>query len=115
MDSILKSIKKLLGIAPEYKHFDNDIIMHINSVFMILTQIGIGPATGSFITNEMNTWKDVFGDITNIEAIKSFTYLRVRLLFDPPTSSALLESINRQAQELEWRLNVQAETTKQEV
>lgn len=107
MDSILTSIKKLLGITEEYKHFDNDLIMHINSVFMILTQLGVGPATGYSITNVTETWSDFLGtDLSRLEMVKSYTYLKVKLLFDPPTSSAVIESINRQISEFEWRLNV---------
>lgn len=107
MDSILTSIKKLLGITEEYKHFDNDLIMHINSVFMILTQLGVGPATGYSITNATETWSDFLGtDLSRLEMVKSYTYLKVKLLFDPPTSSAVIESINRQISEFEWRLNV---------
>lgn len=110
MDSILTSIKKLLGIAEDYTHFDGDIIIHINAVFMILTQIGVGPASGFSITSNTETWTDFLGDLTELEAVKTYTYLKVRLLFDPPTSSSILESMNRMISELEWRLNVQAES-----
>lgn len=105
MDSILTSIKKLLGITEEYKHFDNDIIMHINSVFMILNQIGIGPDEVFSIEDDIASWDD-FLDNTNVEAVKSYVYLKVRLLFDPPTSSSVLDSMNKMISELEWRLNV---------
>lgn len=106
MESILISIKKLLGISEDYTQFDADIIMHINSALMILNQIGVGPETPASITDQMNTWQDTLGDITNIEAVKSYIYLRVRLLFDPPAGSAL-EALNRQIDEFEWRLNIQ--------
>lgn len=111
MESILTSIKKLLGISEEYEHFDSDIIMHINSALMILTQLGVGPAEGFMIEDSTSTWIDFLGDKTNLEAVKSYIYLRVKLLFDPP-NSAVIESINRQITELEWRLNVNAETFK---
>lgn len=109
MDSILTSIKKLLGIEEEYEHFDPDIIMHINSVFMVLTQIGVGPPEGFSIEDELSVWSDFISDTTKLEAVKSYVYLRVRLLFDPPTSSAAIESMKRMIDEYEWRLNVAAE------
>lgn len=113
MDSILTSIKKLLGIAEEYDHFDPDIIMHINSVFMTLTQLGVGPAEGFSIEDETSVWGDFVGNsITLIEAVKSYTYLKVKLLFDPPLSSAVIESYNRQIGEFEWRINVAVENGK---
>lgn len=110
MESILTSIKKLLGITEEYAHFDDDIIMHINSAFMSLQQLGVGPSDGFTITSDEQVWTDFLGEMKKLEAIKSYIYLKVKLIFDPPTSSFVLESINRQIQEYEWRLNVQAET-----
>lgn len=109
MDSILTSIKKMLGIEAEYTHFDNDIIMHINSVFMTLNQLGVGPEEAPFITSELETWNDAFGDIKNVFAIKTYVYLKVRMVFDPPTSSFVMESMKNQATELEWRLNMQVD------
>lgn len=115
MESILTSIKKLLGITEDYEHFDSDIIMHINSVFMVLNQIGIGPKNGFSINDKFKTW-DEFMDVTNagFEAVKSYVYLKVKLLFDPPASSIVVESMNRVIAEYEWRLNVLAETPKDE-
>ena len=112
MESILKSIKKLLGPTGEYEHFDPDIIMHINSVFMTLNQLGVGPAEGFRIEDETSKWTDFVPDATlmKIEAIKSYVYLNVRLLFDPPASSAHIESINKMIEKLEWRLNVAVES-----
>lgn len=115
MESILTSIKKLLGIADEYKHFDVDIIMHINSVFSILTQLGVGPSKGFSISDELATWEDYIPNSTNLEAVKSYVYMKVRLLFDPPTSSAAIESMKQLISELEWRINVAAETVHPEV
>ena len=109
MESILTSIKKLLGISEEYEHFDPDIIMHINSVFMTLTQIGVGPAEGFRIEDETSVWSDFIQDATKFEAVKSYMHLKVRLLFDPPSSSAVMESMNRMISEFEWRLNVAAD------
>lgn len=110
MESILTSIKKLLGITEEYEHFDVDIIMHINSVLMILTQLGVGPPEGFLIQDETSTWTDFVPDTMKIEAIKSYMYLKVKLLFDPPLSSAVMESYNRQIRELEWRITSEAES-----
>lgn len=109
MESILLSIKKLLGITEEYEHFDVDLIMHINSVLMILTQLGVGPSEGFRIEDELATWEDFIGDREDIESIKSYLYLKVKLLFDPPLSSAVMESMNRFITEFEWRLNVASE------
>lgn len=106
MDSILTSIKKLLGIAEDYEHFDTDLIMHINSVFMVLTQLGVGPPEGFIIEDDSAIWEDFIEDSTKLQAIKSYVYLKVKLLFDPPLSSAVMESMDRTISELEWRLNV---------
>ena len=108
MESILISIKKMLGIDEEYTHFDADIIMHINSVLMILNQLGVGPSGGFIIEDETSTWSDFIPDETpvQLETVKSYIYLKVKLLFDPPLSSSVIESYNRQISEFEWRLNV---------
>lgn len=109
MDSILVSIKKLLGIAADYTHFDPDIIMHINSAFSVLTQLGVGPPEGFRIDDDVKTWNDFISDTIRLDAVKSYVYLKVSLMFDPPTSSAILSARERQISELEWRLNVAAE------
>lgn len=109
MESILTSIKKLLGIAEEYTQFDDDIIMHINSVFLNLTQLGVGPSEGFLIEDDTATWDDFIGDSNRLQAVKSYVYLKVKLLFDPPLSSSVTESMNRMISELEWRLNVAVE------
>lgn len=106
MDSILTSIKKMLGIAEEYDHFDADLIIHINSVLMILTQLGVGPDTGYSITNKYNTWNEFLPDGQRLECVKSYVYLKVKQLFDPPTSSAVAESNKRLCDELEWRISI---------
>ena len=109
-ESILTSIKKLLGIDENYTHFDADIVMHINSVFSILTQMGVGPANGFSISGKDETWSAFITDKPNIfSLVKSYVYMKVRLLFDPPLSSAAIESINRQISEFEWRLFVAAD------
>ena len=106
MDSILTSIKKLLGIAEEYTQFDEDIIMHINTVFLNLTQLGVGPEEGFAIENDAASWEDFINDNIQLQAVKTYVYLKVKLLFDPPLSSSVIESMNRMIAELEWRLHV---------
>ena len=108
--SILDSIKKMLGIDASYTIFDQDIIMHINTVFMILNQLGVGPAEGFSIEDNKKIWKDYLNDDTKLESVKSYIYLKVKLLFDPPLSTAVIETIKQQINELEWRLNVEAES-----
>lgn len=109
IESILVSVKKLLGIDEDYPHFDSDLIIHINSVFSILTQIGVGPPNGFSITGKSETWSDFTNDPNRFALVKSYVHLKVKLLFDPPLSSAAIESINRQISEFEWRLSVAAE------
>lgn len=109
-DSILNSIKKLLGITSDYDHFDSDIIIHINTILMVLTQVGVGPEEGYLIQDEQDEWSDFLGDdLTKLAGIKSYIYLRVKLLLDPPTSTSAIEAINRMVAELEWRLNIAAD------
>lgn len=115
MESILNSVKKLLGITSEYTAFDVDITMHINSVFMILNQLGIGPENGFSILDDTAVWTDFLPETDrNFEPIKSYIYLKVKLLFDPPSSSIVTESINRMISELEWRMTTQAELDRKE-
>lgn len=106
MQSILTSIKKLLGIMEDYKHFDPDLIVCINSTLSILTQLGVGPTDGFAISDESAVWTDFVPEDARLEFIKSFVHLKVRLLFDPPLNSAVIESINRMLSELEWRIMV---------
>ena len=105
-DSILNDIKKLLGIDNTYTEFDTDIIIHINSVFMILNQLGVGPESGYRITGSLNTWSEFTDNEYEMESVKSYIYLKVRMMFDPPQSSALMQAMNEQIKEFEWRLNV---------
>lgn len=110
MESILTSIKKLLGITEEYTHFDADLIMHINSVFTILTQLGVGPKEGFRIEDEIATWNDFLQtDSVLFDSVKSYMHLKVKLLFDPPLSGTVMEAYNRMISEFEWRLNVTAD------
>jgi hypothetical protein len=111
MSSILTDTKKILQISDEYTAFDPDIIMHINSVFTILNGIGLGPEEGFDISDETAEWTDFLGDDKRLNSVKTYVYLRVRLLFDPPQTSFLIASIEKQYQELEWRLSVQRESS----
>lgn len=109
MDSILTSVKKILGITEEYTHFDTDIIMHINSVFMVLTQIGVGPLNGFSISDESAVWDDFLSsDHWFASSLPTYVSGKVRLIFDPPTSSAHKDALQRTVDELEWRLNFAA-------
>lgn len=111
--NILISVKKLLGIEAGYTHFDPDLILHINSVFSVLTQLGVGSSDGFSITGGDETWEDFLGEHSALYSlVKSYMYLKVRLLFDPPLSSAAVDSINRQISEFEWRIFVTADTVK---
>ncbi len=112
MDSILTSVKKQLGITEEYEQFDADLIMHINSVFMILTQMGIGPAEGFAIYDNASLWEDYISNETTMQILKSYMALKVQMVFDPPMTSSVMESKKRMLEEFEWRLFYQAELDK---
>ena len=112
MESILTSIKKLLGMGEDYTHFDDDIIMHINMVFSTLNQLGVGPPNGFIIKDNEAVWGDFVNDEKKFEAVKTYIYLKVKTVFDPPQSSAVLESIKENIAELEWRLSDSAEEKK---
>ena len=105
MESILTSIKKLLGITEDYTHFDTDIIMHINAVFMVLNQLGVGPSEIFSITDKSATWHDFIPDDNRVSLVKSYMYLKVRMMFDPPSGSAM-EAASRLIDEYESRLNI---------
>ena len=112
MESILTSIKKLLGIEKDYNQFDTDIIIHINSVFSTLTQLGVGPEEGFAIEDDTSIWTDFTEDNMLIESVKSYMYLKVRLLFDISSlGSATIAAYERQIAEFEFRLNIAAEST----
>ena len=110
--SILTSIKKLLGIAEEDTSFDQDIIMHINTVFAILAQLGVGPTNGFSIEDDGAIWSDYLGNSTNLELVKSYIYMKVRSMFDPPTSSILADAMSKNISELEWRINTMVDPKK---
>jgi hypothetical protein len=111
--SILKSTKNVLGLAVDYTVFDLAVITHINSAFSILTQLGVGPSEGFMIEDDKAVWDDfiILSDDLSYNSVKSYIYLKTRLLFDPPTTSFHLEAMNRQIEEMEWRLNVNREET----
>lgn len=105
-DSILQSTKKLLGIIDDYSAFDQDIIVFINSAFSTLAQLGVGPKEGFVIQDESTDWDEFIAGRTDIESVKSYIYMKVRMAFDPPQSSAAIESMKQMISEAEWRLNV---------
>lgn len=108
-DSVLADVKRMLGIQKEDEHFDCEIILHINSALTLLTQIGLGPSEGFVITGYEEQWEDFIGDLKDRESIKVYVYFKVRLGFDAPSNSFLVDAIENQIKELEWRLNVIAE------
>lgn len=113
MDSILSSVKEQLGIPQEDTCFDNTLIMHINSVFGVLTQLGVGPADGFMIHDAESTWDEFLGT-KMLEMVKSYMYLKVKILFDPSASSTVMDANNRMISEFEWRLFVTADSEKSE-
>ena len=108
MESILTSVKKLLGIAEECTDFDPDIVMYLNSVFLILNQMGVGPKEGFAITGAEETWDRFLDDPVKVTAVKAYAAVKVRLLgFDPPQSSTTMDALKNTVSEMEWRLNVE--------
>lgn len=112
MESILTSIKKLLGITEADTNFDSDIIMHINTVFLILNQLGVGPEKCFTIEDDVATWNDFIPEGFDVEMVKTYIYLKVKLVFDPPASSTVLQCIEKSISEMEWRLNTVVELNK---
>lgn len=111
-DSILESTKKVLNLSTDYDVFDQDVIMHINSALGTLNQLGIGPSQGFMIENDNATWTAFLEGDLRLNSVKTYVYLRVRLLFDPPGTSFAIAAIQDQIKELEWRLNAQRESDK---
>lgn len=107
--SILNSTKKVLGISEEYTAFDQDILTHINAAFATLNQLGVGAAAGFFIEDADAEWSEFSSDAVMLNMIKSYIYLKVRMLFDPPTTSFVLEAQKEQLQQFEWRISTQRE------
>lgn len=115
-DSILVSVKKILGIDTYCIDFDTDIILHINSVLAILQQLGVGPSDGFYVDGAEQTWSEYLGENhAFISMVKSYVAAKVRLLFDPPVSTAVMDSLNRMCSEFEWRANIAVENKAREV
>lgn len=106
--SILQDTKKQLGLDENYTEFDKEIIIHINSVFVILRQLGVGPSEGFKITGIAETWDDFSENMLLIEDVKTYLYQKVRMIFDPPSSSVLASSIEKDIAEFEWRLSIES-------
>lgn len=109
--SILRSVKKILGLEPSYTVFDQDVMMFINGAFSTLTDLGVGPANGFAIDSATNVWSEFLGDITQLSSVKTYIHLRVKMVFDPPTTPYVIAAFEKQISELEWRLNVRREAT----
>ena len=113
-DSILETVKNLIGVASECADFDTNIMVHINSAIMTLRQIGIGPQNGFSVRDSSLTWIDYINDVNLYESVKDYIYLKVKIVFDPPTSSYVLEAMKEQIKELEWRLQTEKEEIEKE-
>ena len=109
-DSIFKTIKSLLGPDADYDVFDQDILIFINTAIATLTQLGVGPSSGFRVTGDSETWADFIGDRNDIDSVKSYIYMKVRLAFDPPSSATVSSSYEEACKEYEWRLNVAVDT-----
>lgn len=110
--SIFLTIKKMLGLDDAYAPFDTDIMVHINSALLELCQLGVGPKDGFEISGYDETWNEFITDAEMLGAVQNYIYLTVKKLFDPPTNSFVLDSIDKQIEKLGWRLNIQAESKK---
>jgi hypothetical protein len=108
-NSILDSTKKVLGIGPTDPSFDDDVILFVNGVFFTLNQLGIGPDAGFMIVDNTATWDAFIGTDPRLNSVKTYVYLRVRMLFDPPSTSFVIDAMEKQIHELEWRLNTKRE------
>lgn len=111
MDDILTSVKKSIGIAPDNYYFDPELVLHINSVFSVLRQIGVGPSDGFMLEDDKTSyWSDyISDDAKKLQLVKTYISLKVKLWFDPPINSGILSAMERQVSELEWRLSVQVD------
>ena len=112
-ESILSTIKKLLGVTDDYDYFDQDLLIHINSALMSLSQIGVRPSQDFYTLDKDTTWSEYLGydyqENIDFGSIKSYIYLKVKLLFDPPQNSFTIEAINKMITEMEWRINIVSE------
>ena len=108
MESILGSIKQMLGISQDETNFDSELMLHINGALMIINQLGVGPSTGFIVLGKTQTWSEFLADRKDLELVKTAVYLRVRLMFDPPQNSFLVSSIQKQIEEFDWRITATA-------
>lgn len=111
MDSILNSIKKLIGFDETYTPFDPDIIFNINSSFSNLHQVGVGPENGFLIEDDTSVWTDFLGESRKLEMVKMYVYIEAKLIFDPPSSTAAIEAMKRKSDECFFRAQVAVEST----
>lgn len=107
--SILNDVKSLCGIPADVDDFDTPLILHCNTVFSGLTQIGLGPKTGFYISDNTKLWSDIIIGEINLHNVKSYVYLKVKMLFDPPANATLVKSMENQIDELEWRIKTELE------
>lgn len=112
-ESILETVKKLLGLDETYTPFDQDIIVLINSAFMTLHQLNIGPKEGFAIKDYRERWCDFVTNEVNLHGVQQYVYMKVRMVFDPPGNSFVMDALKEQCRELEWRLNVQSESVEE--
>ena len=111
-DSILMTIRKLVCGDPYADHFDTDLLVHINACFSILNQLGVGPENGFVVTDETQSWSSYIADNYILNMVKTYVTLKVRVIFDPPLTSSVLEAMNKEISQLEWRLNVAVDPVK---
>lgn len=109
--SILRGTKKMLGLGDDYTAFDTDIIIQINSVFSILQQLGVGPSDGFFIEDSSTEWEEYLLEDKGLNMVRTYMYLKVRMLFDPPTTSYMIAAMEKQIEEYEWRIRAHREWT----
>ena len=110
-DSILMTIRKLVCGDPYADHFDTDLLVHINACFSILNQLGVGPENGFVVTDETQSWSSYSDNDHILNMVKTYITLKVRVIFDPPLTSSVLEAMNKAISQLEWRLNVAVDPT----
>ena len=111
-DSILMTIRKLVCGDPYADHFDNDLLVHINACFSILNQLGVGPEDGFVVTDDTQSWSSYIADNRTLNMVKTYVTLKVKKIFDPPLTSSVLEAMDKEISQLEWRLNVAVDPVK---
>ena len=111
-DSILMTIRKLVCGDPYADHFDTDLLIHINACFSILNQLGVGPESGFVVTDETQSWSSYVADNRTLNMVKTYVTLKVKKIFDPPLTSSVLEAMDKEISQLEWRLNVAVDPVK---